>query len=342
MEQPRRPAREGRLRPRGALPDEGGLRRLPTVNAILNGTAATLLLAGFFLIRSGSAPGPPARDDPRVRLLGPLLVSYLVYHAPVGSVRFQGTGAVRTLYLSILLTHTVLAAAVPFLAVGRSSSRAGERFGEPPPARRASPSPSGSTSRHRCRHLPHALPHGLLTPCPPGRAPAATGSAGRNARGLAAASRRSRPVSTPSANQSTRILSFTPWIPAVVVVHAERKRPICLDAAEDPGSPKARDRGRERRRRPGRPPARCAAPVEPRLRRRGLARGREERRHLHARVVDHLHRVGQERLRARRGEQAHVHLGPGLLRMGGVHRVAVRAEAGHRQRCRRGGASATA
>ena len=45
------------------------------------------------------------------------LVSYLVYHAQVGSVRFQGTGWLRTLYLSILASHTVLAAAVPVLAI---------------------------------------------------------------------------------------------------------------------------------------------------------------------------------------------------------------------------------
>jgi uncharacterized membrane protein YozB (DUF420 family) len=44
------------------------------------------------------------------------LISYLIYHAQVGSVRFQKTGPIRTVYLSILLTHTVLAAAVPFLA----------------------------------------------------------------------------------------------------------------------------------------------------------------------------------------------------------------------------------
>jgi uncharacterized membrane protein YozB (DUF420 family) len=44
------------------------------------------------------------------------LISYLVYHAQVGSVRFQRTGTIRTVYLSILLTHTVLAAAVPVLA----------------------------------------------------------------------------------------------------------------------------------------------------------------------------------------------------------------------------------
>lgn len=45
------------------------------------------------------------------------LVSYLTYHAQVGSVRFPRTGAIRTVYLSILFTHTVLAAAVPVLAI---------------------------------------------------------------------------------------------------------------------------------------------------------------------------------------------------------------------------------
>ena len=40
------------------------------------------------------------------------LVSYLVYHARVGSVRFAGTGAARPVYFTILGTHTVLAVAV--------------------------------------------------------------------------------------------------------------------------------------------------------------------------------------------------------------------------------------
>ena len=42
------------------------------------------------------------------------LISYLVYHAQVGSIRFQRTGTIRTVYLSILLSHTVFAAVVPF------------------------------------------------------------------------------------------------------------------------------------------------------------------------------------------------------------------------------------
>jgi len=45
------------------------------------------------------------------------LASDDAYHAMVGSVRFPGTGAARTIYLAILLTHTVLAAAVPVLAI---------------------------------------------------------------------------------------------------------------------------------------------------------------------------------------------------------------------------------
>ena len=40
------------------------------------------------------------------------LVSYLIYHAQIGSKPFQGQGPVRYLYFTILLTHTILAAAI--------------------------------------------------------------------------------------------------------------------------------------------------------------------------------------------------------------------------------------
>ncbi len=90
---------------------------LPTVNALLNGTSATLLVTGFFLIRSGRREAHRRVMTSAFACSILFLVSYLAYHAEVGSVRFQGTGTVRAVYLSILLTHTVLAAAVPFLAV---------------------------------------------------------------------------------------------------------------------------------------------------------------------------------------------------------------------------------
>ena len=40
------------------------------------------------------------------------LACYLYYHFHVGSVHFRGTGWVRPLYFSILISHTVLAAVV--------------------------------------------------------------------------------------------------------------------------------------------------------------------------------------------------------------------------------------
>lgn len=45
------------------------------------------------------------------------LISYLIYHAQVGSVHYPHTGLIRTVYLSILVSHTILAASVPFLAI---------------------------------------------------------------------------------------------------------------------------------------------------------------------------------------------------------------------------------
>lgn len=89
---------------------------LPTVNALLNGLATLLLISGFILVKQRKL------DAHRKVMLAAFgcsvafLVSYLYYHSQVGSVRFQGQGAIRTVYFSILLTHTVLAAVVPFLA----------------------------------------------------------------------------------------------------------------------------------------------------------------------------------------------------------------------------------
>ena len=45
------------------------------------------------------------------------LISYLIYHAQVGSVHYPHTGVLRTVYLTILTTHTILAVTVPVLAI---------------------------------------------------------------------------------------------------------------------------------------------------------------------------------------------------------------------------------
>jgi uncharacterized membrane protein YozB (DUF420 family) len=90
---------------------------LPAFNAILNALSATLLVTGFVLIRQKRIAAHRRCMIAALVSSALFLTSYLVYHYQVGSVRFPGTGAVRTLYLSILLTHTVLAATVPVLAL---------------------------------------------------------------------------------------------------------------------------------------------------------------------------------------------------------------------------------
>ena len=90
---------------------------LPVVNATLNGLAAVLLLIGFAMIRRRQINAHHKIMWTAFVVSCVFLVCYLVYHYNVGSVRFDKPGWVRTLYLWILGTHTVLALTVPFLAV---------------------------------------------------------------------------------------------------------------------------------------------------------------------------------------------------------------------------------
>lgn len=89
---------------------------LPTLNAALNATSALCLVTGWLLIRRGRRRAHRAVMITALVTSTLFLTSYLTYHAQVGSVRFPGSGTPRTLYLAILLTHTALAALVPFLA----------------------------------------------------------------------------------------------------------------------------------------------------------------------------------------------------------------------------------
>ncbi len=90
---------------------------LPSINAALNATSAVLLVWGYTLIRRKRI-----QTHRKVMISAFLasclfLVCYLVYHAQVGTVRFAKSGPIRAVYLSILGTHTILAAAVPILAI---------------------------------------------------------------------------------------------------------------------------------------------------------------------------------------------------------------------------------
>ena len=90
---------------------------LSTVNAALNGTSALLIMTGFAAIRLRRIALHRACMLAAVGTSTLFLVSYLVYHARVGSVPYRGTGVARPLYFSILLSHTVLAVAVVPLVI---------------------------------------------------------------------------------------------------------------------------------------------------------------------------------------------------------------------------------
>ena len=88
------------------------VRDLPALNAALNATSAVLLLVGWRLIRRGRIQAHRRAMLAAVTTSTLFLVSYVVYHVQVGSVRFQGRGVLRVVYFTILTTHTILAVAI--------------------------------------------------------------------------------------------------------------------------------------------------------------------------------------------------------------------------------------
>ena len=89
----------------------------PAVNAALNFLSAICLACGYVSIKRKRIETHRRFMIAAFSCSVIFLASYLAYHAQVGSVRFQGTGPVRILYFSILLTHTVLAAVTAPLAI---------------------------------------------------------------------------------------------------------------------------------------------------------------------------------------------------------------------------------
>lgn len=91
---------------------------LPTLNAALNAVSTVFLTIGYLRIRRGD------REGHRKAMLGALissalfLVSYLIYHANVGSVPYPHHDWTRPVYFAILIPHIILAAVnVPFILI---------------------------------------------------------------------------------------------------------------------------------------------------------------------------------------------------------------------------------
>lgn len=98
------------------------IESLPHLNASLNALATVLLVAGYVQIKRRREGAHKWTMLACFAVSGAFLTSYLTYHfnLPGGSKRFPSypPDTVRYTYYGILLSHVVLAAAVPFLAVG--------------------------------------------------------------------------------------------------------------------------------------------------------------------------------------------------------------------------------
>jgi len=84
---------------------------LPGWIAGLNGSATIFLLVGALGIKLGHNK----QVHKMAMMLGffvsaAFLVLYLIYHAQVGHVAFEGEGMIRVLYFALLIPHVVLAA----------------------------------------------------------------------------------------------------------------------------------------------------------------------------------------------------------------------------------------
>ncbi len=82
---------------------------LPALNAILNATAAVLLVTGYLFIRKGKIGQHLVCMLSAFVVSTLFLISYVVHHAHAGVIHYKGQGMLRTFYFLLLTTHTILA-----------------------------------------------------------------------------------------------------------------------------------------------------------------------------------------------------------------------------------------
>lgn len=88
---------------------------LPLLNAVLNGCSALLLLAARSSIRKKEVARHKRLMLSALAVSSLFLVSYLFYHSQHGSQHFATQGVIRIVYLTVLVSHTILAASLVVL-----------------------------------------------------------------------------------------------------------------------------------------------------------------------------------------------------------------------------------
>ena len=85
----------------------------PALNASLNATSALLMTAGFISIKTKRIAAHRVCMLASVIVSVVFLVCYVIYHVRKGEpTRFGGTGAIRSVYFTMLISHILLAIAI--------------------------------------------------------------------------------------------------------------------------------------------------------------------------------------------------------------------------------------
>ncbi|MCC6754429.1 MAG: DUF420 domain-containing protein [Saprospiraceae bacterium] len=87
-------------------------RFLPVIHSSLNALCAGVLLVAVYQIKKGKVNTHKRLMTLALAMSACFLVSYVVYHTTTPEVRFCREGWVRVVYLTLLITHVVLAAVV--------------------------------------------------------------------------------------------------------------------------------------------------------------------------------------------------------------------------------------
>ena len=102
---------------------------LPALNASINATVSVLLILGYYFIRIKKDRKWHSISMKSAFILTALfLISYVIYHTTHESTSYGGEGVIRAVYLVILLTHIVLAAAIVPLVLVTFSRALTEKF----------------------------------------------------------------------------------------------------------------------------------------------------------------------------------------------------------------------
>jgi uncharacterized membrane protein YozB (DUF420 family) len=89
----------------------------PAVNASLNALSSVFLVIGYVYIKRGERTRHRAMMIAAFTTSILFLVSYATYHLSTHIItRYQGEGVLRAVYFTVLISHSILAVAVPVLA----------------------------------------------------------------------------------------------------------------------------------------------------------------------------------------------------------------------------------